>query len=209
MSFRPSTPGLVSASPSKTGGNEFTVGFARIVQALKISTQLELADILDIRQSSISDAKRRGVIPGEWALKLYKQYRLNPRWVYDGLPPAFLSLKDGYASGAAGHDSSSFLLKYPEGSLAAVRMADASMEPSIRRDAFVGIYLLDKELSPNAFHGLDLPLEGVTVRRILLDDKAGLAVLSADNPSIPKQRIPLDRVRSLILGRVIWIMSPL
>ena len=208
MSFRPSTPGNTSASSSQNGSNEFIEGFARIAQALNISTQLELADILTIRQSSISDAKRRGVIPGEWALKLYKQYRLNPRWVYDGLPPAFLSLQDEQPGGTAPHDSPSFLLKYPEGALAAVRMADASMEPSIRRDAFVGIHLLDKHMSPDAFHGLNLPLEGVTVRRIRLDAKAGLAVLCADNPAIPQQRIPLERMHSLILGRVIWIMSP-
>ena len=206
MSFRSSTPGFINASSSKTG-NEFAEGFARIAQALKIATQLELADILNIRQSSISDAKRRGVIPGEWALKLYKNYRLNPRWIYDGLPPAFLSLQDAKPDDASPNDSS-FLLKYPEGALAAVRMADASMEPSIRRDAFVGIHLLDKQMSPDALHGLDLPLEGVTVRRILLDAKAGLAVLSADNPAIPQQRVPLERMPGLVLGRVIWIMSP-
>ncbi|MBI4804399.1 MAG: helix-turn-helix domain-containing protein [Desulfovibrio sp.] len=207
MSFRSSTPGFNSATTSKPGGNEFTEGFTRIVKALNISTQLELADILNIRQSSISDAKRRGVIPGEWALKLYKQHKLNPRWVYDGLPPTFLSASEMNTGGATS-DSSSFLLKYPEGSLAAVRMSDASMEPSIRRNAFVGIYLHDKEMSPGAFHGLNLPLEGITVRRIHLDRQTGMALVSADNPSIPQQRVPLERMHSIVLGRVIWIMSP-
>jgi hypothetical protein len=208
MSFSSSTLGSTSATAPNPGGNEFAEGFTRIAQALNISSQLELAEILNIRQSSISDAKRRGVIPGEWAMKLYRQYKLNPRWVYDGLPPAFLSIKQGEDGGIT-RDSSSFLLKYPEGSLAAVKMSDSSMEPSIRRDAFVGIYLLDKKMSQGALHGLKLPLEGITVRRVQLDEEAGMAVLSADNPIIPQQRIPLERVHSLVMGRVIWIMSPI
>jgi len=207
MSFRSSTPGFNCATTTNPGSNEFTESFTRIVKALNITTQLELADILKIRQSSISDAKRRGVIPGEWALKLYKQFKLNPRWVYDGLPPTFLSVSEGETGGAT-PDSSSFLLKYPEGSLAAVKMSDSSMEPSIRRNAFVGVYLHDKKMSSDALHCLNLPLEGVTVRRIHLDNEAGMAVVSADNPNIPQQRVSLEHMNSIVLGRVIWIMSP-
>lgn len=193
---------------AKNGASEFATGFERIAQALAIETQLELADILSIRQSSISDAKRRGVIPGEWALKLYQKHRLNPRWVYDGLPPVFLARPEKAGESGMKQTDSSFLLKYPEGTLMAVRMADASMEPSIRRDAFVGINLAEKAIHPGGLHGVDLPFEGITVRRIHLEEEAGLAVLSADSPAIPPQRLPLEQARTAILGRVVWLLAP-
>jgi hypothetical protein len=195
------------ASP-KTDTDEFKAGYDRIAKALGIKTQVGLAEILNIRQSSISDAKRRGVIPGEWAMKLFKNHRLNPRWIYDGLPPMFLSGQD---SGPFSKDlggEASFLLKYPEGALMALRMDDASMEPSIRREAFVGINVLECEIRPGQLHCLELPGEGLSVRRIRPDETSGLAVLTADNPIIAPQRMLLDEARRRVRGRVVWIMSP-
>ena len=43
--------------------------FAEIYERIKLATssrtQVELAEVLDIRQSSISDAKRRNSVPGD------------------------------------------------------------------------------------------------------------------------------------------------
>jgi hypothetical protein len=208
MPLPPLTRGFASGPAPKAGCNEFTVGYDRIAAALGIDTQLELADMLNIRQSSISDAKRRGVIPGEWAMKLFKNHRLNPRWIYDGLPPVFLSDQAHGLLADGGGEEGSFLLKYPEGALMAVRMDDASMEPSIRREAFVGVNVLEKDIIAGQLHCLVLPVEGISVRRIRPDLDAGLAILTADNPSIPAQRMPLDEARRCIRGRVVWIMSP-
>ena len=51
-------------------------GFAEIYERIKLSTnsrtQVELAEVLDIRQSSISDAKRRNSVPGDWFMKLFE-----------------------------------------------------------------------------------------------------------------------------------------
>lgn len=207
MPFCSLSPGAVNGAKPKIAGNEFAVGFDRITRALGIETQLELAAILNIRQSSISDAKRRGVIPGEWALKLYRNYRLNPRWVYDGLPPVFLAGQEPGRPGAQGEKSPSFLLKYPEDSLLAVRMADASMEPVIRKDSFVGLNSRDTGIFPGALFGLELPLEGLTVRRIQPVEGSGLGILKADNPSVPDQHMPLGDILGRIRGRVVWIMA--
>ena len=47
----------------------FMPAFAEIYERIKLATnsrtQVELAEVLDIRQSSISDAKRRNSVPGD------------------------------------------------------------------------------------------------------------------------------------------------
>ena len=38
----------------------------------------------DIRQSAITDAKRRGAIPADWLLKLLRIQGVNPDWILTG-----------------------------------------------------------------------------------------------------------------------------
>lgn len=195
-----------NAAPQQGAVNEFTTGFERIRAALGIDTQQELAGILDIRQSSISDAKRRGVIPGEWGMKLFSKYRLNPRWVYDGLPPVFLRPQQDLGAHRERAQEGSFLLKYREDALVAVRVEDSSMEPAIGKDSFVGLDTADTSPLPGVAYGLELPLEGMTIRRIETDEQAGTALLVADNPTVPSQRMPLAECLGRVKGRVVWVM---
>ncbi|WP_243368338.1 LexA family transcriptional regulator [Fundidesulfovibrio soli] len=210
MPQHPKFPGTGRKHGAAQGQSEFTLGFERIAQALNLSSQSDLATTLDIRQSSISDAKRRGVIPGEWALKLYRCFGLNPRWVYDGLPPVFLTPPASSASGEAGwsqsHHDASFLLRYPPESLLAMRVEDASMEPLIHRDAYVGVNTSDKTPVDGALFGLMLPLEGFCVRRLRLEHRKPLVRVTADNAAIKVQHLATDALAGAILGRVVWVM---
>jgi len=70
--------------------NAFDEALERIKRATGARTQVDLAAILGIRQSSISDAKRRQSIPADWLLKLYRSHGLNPDWVTGGEPPQVL-----------------------------------------------------------------------------------------------------------------------
>lgn len=63
---------------------------ARIVEITGASTQCQLAEILDVRQSSISDAKRRASVPADWVLKLHKSHRAMPQWILEGEGPRTL-----------------------------------------------------------------------------------------------------------------------
>ena len=47
--------------------------YDRIRCATNARTQTELAAVLEIRQSSISDAKRRNSIPSDWYMKLFEK----------------------------------------------------------------------------------------------------------------------------------------
>ncbi|GFK94981.1 hypothetical protein NNJEOMEG_02829 [Fundidesulfovibrio magnetotacticus] len=70
--------------------NAFDEALERIKRATGARTQVDLAAILGIRQSSISDAKRRQSIPADWLLKLYRSHGLNPDWVSSGDQPQVL-----------------------------------------------------------------------------------------------------------------------
>ncbi|MBE6442237.1 MAG: helix-turn-helix domain-containing protein [Desulfovibrio sp.] len=70
--------------------------YERIKLATNCRTQVELADVLDIRQSSISDAKRRDSVPGDWYMKLFEKYGLNPDWLKQGVGPMYLRTEQGY-----------------------------------------------------------------------------------------------------------------
>lgn len=71
--------------------------FDRIKLATSTRTQVELADVLGIRQSSISDAKRRNSVPADWYMKLFEQFGLNPDWLKKAHGPMYLRTEQGYA----------------------------------------------------------------------------------------------------------------
>lgn len=56
----------------------------RFFKAAECRTQLELADFLGIKQSSISDAKKRKSIPSDWLLILWRKKGINPDWILTG-----------------------------------------------------------------------------------------------------------------------------
>ena len=70
--------------------------FERIKIATNTKTQVELAEVLDIRQSSISDAKRRNSVPSDWYMKLFEQFGLSPDWLKKGSGPMYLRTEQGY-----------------------------------------------------------------------------------------------------------------
>ena len=55
--------------------------YKRILFVSNSQTQVELANVLEISQSSISDAKRRQSIPSDWLVKLYDKFGVNPDWL--------------------------------------------------------------------------------------------------------------------------------
>ena len=65
--------------------SDFESQFRRVFEAASCRTQMELATFLEIRQSSISDAKRRRSIPSEWLIKLFDKKHTNPDWIRTGL----------------------------------------------------------------------------------------------------------------------------
>lgn len=64
--------------------DSFEAQFKRVFEAAECKTQSALAELLEIKQSSISDAKRRKAVPSDWLVKLYEKRRINPEWIRMG-----------------------------------------------------------------------------------------------------------------------------
>jgi hypothetical protein len=61
--------------------SDFSAAMQRIYAITGTRTQVELAKVLGIRQSSISDAKRRQSVPDSWLQALIWSHDANPRWI--------------------------------------------------------------------------------------------------------------------------------
>ena len=72
---------------------------SRVFDAAGCRTQIELANLLGIRQSSISDAKKRNSVPAEWLVTLLRLRGVNPEWILSGSGPKFLSTTTGDGKG--------------------------------------------------------------------------------------------------------------
>lgn len=68
-------------SYGNTPDTSFESQYKRVFEAASCRTQARLADVLEVRQSSVSDAKRRMNVPSEWLVKLFEKKRINPEWI--------------------------------------------------------------------------------------------------------------------------------
>lgn len=222
--------------------NRFDEAFDRIKKATGMRTQVEIAKLLDIRQSSISDAKRRQSIPDSWLIKLFQIYNLNPNWLLGGESPQFLGEERGgavlvresgetygrrpkhYAVPVAamalpeGPDTpwreiSTETLTVPEQfyrpSLLVVRMEESDMEPTIRRGAYVGIDRDRKVIRSGALYAVDMPVEGLVIKRILHDTEHARLILHSESQFHADQALPAESAIDRVLGRVAWVFQEL
>lgn len=82
------------------GKDTFAVATDRVFLAAGCTTQAQLAEFLEIRQSSVADAKRRRSIPAEWLLKLLRHDQTNPDWILTGQGSRYLRSADDNAARA-------------------------------------------------------------------------------------------------------------
>ena len=66
----------------------------RVYDATGIGSQNELAKVMDINRSAITQAKKKDGFPAKWLLNLYRLYVLNPDWLETGSGPTYLQPSD-------------------------------------------------------------------------------------------------------------------
>ena len=71
----------------------FEAIYARMLFAAGVRTQTELASLLQMKQASISEAKKRGSIPAEWCMRLYDTCGIRFDWQRFGTGPVYDAAK--------------------------------------------------------------------------------------------------------------------
>lgn len=73
---------------------ETNAALDRIYSITETTTQVALSEVLGIRQSSVSDARKRNSIPGAWLVTLVDRFSANPAWILTGEGPRYLLPSD-------------------------------------------------------------------------------------------------------------------
>lgn len=221
--------------------------FERIKYATGKKTQVDLAGVLEIRQSSISDAKRRNSVPSDWYMKLFEQFGLNPDWLKKGTGPMYLRTEQGIygpvdapAPGAVcedvgrygGPDAKSTVVpvhpcrpapegestvpalgrlnipqSFAEAGMYVVRIDSAGMEPYILKGAYVGIDTAQRHVASGELYALNVPYEGLVIKRPYIDAQNNNLILRSENPAHPEITLPLKGHEAHIVGRVAWVIQ--
>ena len=73
----------------------------RVFEAAGIDSQTDLARILKVNRSAVTQARNKGAIPDRWLLKLYRSYGLSPEWLETGKGHVFMGRRQEEHSGFA------------------------------------------------------------------------------------------------------------
>jgi hypothetical protein len=216
----------------------FEDAYARIQTATQTRTQTEIANLLGIKQSSISDAKKKNTVPDGWLITLYRTCGLEPDWILYGQEPA--TRREGVTLPIGVHETASSYAAPPartavyamartdadtgawvrEGlesiplleslnrpHLLVVKMDNTSMEPVIRRNAYVGIDCDDTRLRSGEIYAMDIPGEGLVIKRVIRDLEKKRLTIVGDNAAHQPQQLPLENPGITPIGKAIWIIQ--
>jgi len=78
--------------------DNFNTFFVRASSALGFTTLSELAAILNVNRSSITQARKKDSVPANWLLALFRNHGLNPDWLAGGSGSPWLKQGDGFES---------------------------------------------------------------------------------------------------------------
>jgi phage repressor protein C with HTH and peptisase S24 domain len=63
----------------------------RVFKATGIESQTELAKILQVNRSAVTQARKKGSVPDRWLLLLFREFGLSPEWLETGVGRIFLT----------------------------------------------------------------------------------------------------------------------
>jgi len=211
------------------GITNFNSFFERLSVEGRITSQKELASILEVDSSAISKAKKRNSVPRSWFTKLAKKFNLNPEWMETGtgkmhlnsqeqsetefnvIPKVRARLSAGGGSFETESDIEGYysfkkewlLKKGNPHKMVLMDIFGNSMEPELRDGDTVLIDLSKNEILAGAMYAIGVD-DTVRVKRVeKLPDKL---VLISENNRYSPEYIQGDEINNIrILGKVIWI----
>ena len=70
---------------------QFNSFLQRLYDSTDLANLSELAKVLGVNRSAVSQARKKDTVPSTWLLQLYRRFNLNPDWLEKGAGPAFLN----------------------------------------------------------------------------------------------------------------------
>lgn len=201
----------------------------RVFEAAGIDSQTDLARILKVNRSAVTQARKKGVVPDRWLLQLYRSYGLNPEWLETGtghvftggrreahsefarIPKVAARLCAGSGSFEVGGDvrgyysfRKAWLTKrgVPD-QMVLLDIFGNSMEPEMRDGDTVLVDQSQKSILAGAIFALGIE-DTIMVKRV--EKHPQKLVLRSDNRDyapIYLEGQDADQVR--VLGKVIWV----
>lgn len=91
--------------------------------------------------------------------------------------------------------------------LIVIRVEGSSMEPMIRKGAFVGLDTAQTWIVAGEIYAVRIPYEGLTLKRVFVDPEHDRLRLQSENPTHPEQFLPIDGREDLVVGKAVWVMQ--
>jgi phage repressor protein C with HTH and peptisase S24 domain len=213
--------------------DNFTIFFERASEALGITNLAELAEILKVNRSSITQARKKDSVPANWLLELFRRHGLNPDWLEGGSGPKRLRPDDdgealffpipkvqarlcagggSFQVGSRIEGYYSFQKKWLALKGAANHMVlmdvfGNSMTPEIKAGDTVLIDQSQKDIFAGTIYAVGIE-DTIMVKRV--EKHPRKLVLLSDNKEYSPIFLSDDEIGSVrIIGKVIWICREL
>jgi len=208
--------------------HRFESFFERVTAATQIRSQTELAAVLGINRSAITQAKKKGTIPANWVLGLSRKFGLNPDWLEKGIgdpkenkighdpefekiPKVNARLCAGDGSFEVGSNIQGFYAfrkdwlsrKGTAGSMVLMDIFGNSMAPELKDGDTVLVDESQKAIIAGALYAVGIE-DTVMVKRV--EKHPNNLVLQSDNKDyapIFLQEAEMNMAR--IIGKVVWV----
>ncbi len=214
-------------------GTHFDTFFSRVSEAAGVATLSQLADLLQVNRSAVTQARKKGSVPAKWMLHLFKLRGLNPDWLDGGSGPAII--KPSHMGNAGFHSvpkvqarlcagGGSFEIDpqiqgyyaFQKAWLAGKGVADQmvlmdvfgnSMTPEIKDGDTVLVNQAQKDILAGAIYAVGIE-DTIMVKRI--EKHPRKMVLLSDNTEYAPIYLDREEINGVrIIGKVIWICREL
>jgi len=213
--------------------SKFESFLQRVFQATGLTSQTELASVLKVNRSAITQARKKNSIPDKWILQLYKTYGLNPDWVETGSGQTFIKksasddsifknipkvrarLSAGGGSFEVGSEIEGYYAfrrdwlttKGNRNKMVLMDIFGNSMEPEMKDGDTILIDESQKDILAGAIYAVGID-DTIMVKRV--EKHPNKLVLLSDNKDYSPIYLQSNEISSVrIIGKVIWISREL
>lgn len=211
----------------------FDIFYKRVSEAVGVTNLSQLAELLRVNRSAVTQARKKGSVPATWLLHLFKQLGLNPSWLEGEPGPAVLKpdqlqtmdfhyipkVQARLCAGGGSFEADSKIAGYysfkrewlsSKGSANQMVLMDVfgnSMTPEIKDGDTVLIDQTQKDILAGTIYAVGID-DTIMVKRI--EKHPHKLVLLSDNTEYDPIFLSEEEMNSIrIIGKVLWICREL